>query len=41
MDSSNALKQDTINVDFILNVKMLIWTNNLVAVRAMNVILIK
>jgi len=32
MDSSNVLKRDTKNVYFILNGKMLIWTNNLVAV---------
>jgi hypothetical protein len=41
MDSRNALKQDKKNFDFILNGKMLIWTNNLVSVRATNVILIK
>jgi hypothetical protein len=41
MDSSNALKQDTKKFYFILNGKMLICTNNLVAVTATNVILIK
>jgi hypothetical protein len=41
MDNRNALKQYTKNVDFILNGKMLIWTNNLVAVRGKNVNLIK
>jgi hypothetical protein len=40
MDRTNALKQDKQNLDFILNGKMLIWTNNLAAVRATNEFLI-
>jgi hypothetical protein len=41
LGNRNALKQDKKNVDFTLNGKMLILPNNLMAVRATNVILIK